>query len=262
MQEGLTPLQPDRRTKWQAFLDRLSRRQEKLLLMLLISLYGFGGYFLIGLTTVAESARSLMTPADASTPFVPYFIWAYAWVYTAAYYPAFVIRDRQLFRRYCLALLMASTTAFVCFVVFPVSGIPLRPSMDGYDLHRFENWCMRFLFAYDPPFNLFPSLHMAIAAIATVAAWKARRLYGWLALGPAASVGLAIVLVKQHYLADGFAGFLLAMVCCRVSLQQWSPEPASEPAHDWRAPWQYILFHSLFYLAFYVAFRSGWQPWA
>jgi len=232
-------------------------------------LYCFFGYYAIGLNTDPDpaAARRLETAFDRALPFVPAMAWFYAWVYTAMLYPLFTVRSPSLFRRVCAAYLVVITASLVGFWAFPVTAEGFRPgpeAMADLDMGVFHNWGLRLNFHLDPPVNLFPSLHLGIAALAALGAWRARRAFGAVAFVLVAGIAAAICLVKQHYAVDGVAGLALAGLAYAAVVRPWSrPEGEDGPAaYGWRGPLGYLAFHASVYGALYVAFALGARPWA
>jgi hypothetical protein len=83
-----------------------------------------------------------------------------------------------LFRRTVLAYALTIAVSLVLFVAVPVTSIGLRVDPATLDVKRLSPWAVAALYRIDPPFNLFPSLHLSIAVLAAASASKARRVYG------------------------------------------------------------------------------------
>jgi membrane-associated phospholipid phosphatase len=220
-------------------------------------------FWLIGYGVDPHAAAVLRTPLDDAVPFWPWSVYMYSWVYTSMLYPLFVIRCPALFRRTLLAYALVLAVCLASFALFPVTSLGLRPDVAALDTTTFHGWGTRLTFFVDPPTNLFPSQHLAIATLCVLAAWKARPLWGALALPIALGVGVSILTMKQHYIADGLAAVALAFAAWALVLRRYRP-PAGTPrvAATWRGPAAYFAFHGLVYLALFVAFRAGWRPWA
>ena len=75
-------------------------------------------------------------------------------------------------------------------------------------------------------------------------------------------ITLSTVLVKQHFVADGLAGFALACLVYRFTIAGYesAPERAASVAYTWRGPLAYLGFHLALVGAFYLAFTLGWEP--
>lgn len=235
--------------------------REKLILTALLCLWTFGGYYLIGLTYDPSRGHSLMTRFDEAIPFLPQFMWAYEGVYTFLLFPMFVVRCQRLFRRVAWAYFWVATVSLVIWALYPVTAIGLRPDVTNLATDSFHTWGLRVNYALDPPLNLFPSLHVAIATLAALCAGKARPLWGaWGAVGTGA-ICLAVVFVKQHFVADAVAGVLLAAACYRGAVAGYpSGLPREQVAYDWRGPSSYLLLHLGAVVLFGAAYLADWRP--
>jgi membrane-associated phospholipid phosphatase len=131
----------------------------------------------------------------------------------------------------------------------------LRTDVSSLDATRFSRWAVSTLYAIDPPFNLFPSLHLSIALLAASAAWKARRAYGAAALTSLAPVAASICTVKQHFVLDGIGGAALAAVVHAVVLRPYRPEPGSTPPRAGADPQAYGALLAAAYAGLYLGFR-------
>jgi len=222
----------------------------------------FGGYFWIGHTTDPASAATLATPLDAAIPFVPESIWIYAAVYGMIALPIFVVESPALFRRIALAYVAIVATCLACFWFFPVSSAGLRPPLDGVEASAFVLWGLHLNYALDPPVNLFPSLHVAGAAIAALAAGRVRRAWGvggWVAV---AAVSVAVCTVKQHFWVDAAAGIALAGVSHAAFVRPFAVPPGERAGRGPASLAAFAAFLAALYLALYGAYRAGFEPWA
>lgn len=155
-----------------------SKPVERLWMTLALGLWVFGGYFVVGLAMDPSRATTLFTRVDDWIPFDVTWVLIYAGVYSSMGYPLFVVRCQRLFRRVALAYFVVGGLATATFVAYPVMSIPLRPDVAVLDVSTFTGWGMRLNYFLDPPYNCFPSLHMAVATLAGLVAWKARPLWG------------------------------------------------------------------------------------
>jgi hypothetical protein len=237
---------------------------ERLALIAVLFLFTFSGYYAIGLHADPAAAHTLRTPLDDAIPFVPLTIYLYVWIYTAMLYPAFTVRCRGLFRRVAVAYAVAVAVCLVSFALFPVTSLGFRPDLAQLPDARFHEWGVRLNFMLDPPFNLFPSLHVAAATLAALAAAKARRAYGALGALVLGGVSVAVCTVKQHYVADAVAGIALGIAAYAFVLRPFAVRhrPVSDVAFGWTGPASYLGFHALVMLGLYALFRAGLRPWA
>ncbi len=200
-------------------------------------------------------ARELATPIDGAMPFVPWMIYIYLCVFPAALMPVFVVRSPRLFRRTVLAYAIAIIVSLVVFVLWPVTSLHLRADPAAFDRGRFTDWCLSLVYEIDPPVNLFPSLHLSIAALAAGALWKARRVYGAAAIVLVLAIGISISAVKQHFLVDGVGGLVLAAGIYAVVLRPFRPAPGEPPAgYPWQGPALYLVFQAAVFAALFGVF--------
>ena len=213
------------------------------------------GYFGVGLGVDPSRARELRTALDGRIPFIARSVWVYLGLFPASLLPLFVVRCPRLFRRATLSYAIAIAASLVVFVAMPVTSIGLRTDPSLLDVTRFSSWAVSTLYAIDPPFNLFPSLHLSIALLAALAAGKARRAYGAAAWAGLAPVAASICTVKQHFVLDGLGGAALAAVVHAVVLRPYRPLPSTDPAYGWRGPTAFAAFAAALYAGLYLGFR-------
>ena len=213
------------------------------------------GYFGVGWSIDPARARQLSTVLDQRIPFVAASVWVYLWVFPASLLPLFLVRSPELFRRTLLAYTIAIAVSVVFFVALPVTSSGLRVETDTLDVSRFAPWAVALVYRTDPPFNLFPSLHLSIAALAALSAAKARKVYGAVAFAGVALLAVSICTVKQHYVIDAVGGAALAALVYAAVLRSYAPPPGTDPAYGWRGPAAYAVFLLAAYAGLYAGFR-------
>jgi membrane-associated phospholipid phosphatase len=158
-------------------------------------------------------------PLDALFPAVP----AWAFVYGCLYLfliilPVFVVREDELIRRTLYAYIFVWLAAYACFLAYPtVAPRPARVAGDG-----FAAWGLRFLYAADPPYNCFPSLHVAHSFVSAFAARRVHRGLGVAALAAASLVAVSTLFTRQHYVLDVASGILLAALAGLLFLRGYA----------------------------------------
>lgn len=195
------------------------------LLVALIPFYVFIPEFLYGRTLhVPELALDRLIPLQP----------AWALVYGSLYLyvillPVFVVRQDEQIRRTVLAYLTIWLTAYVCFLVYPTMAS--RPaSVDG---DGFLVWGLRTLYSSDPPYNCFPSLHVAHSFVSALTCRRVHRGVGIVATVCASLVAISTLFTKQHYILDVIAGIALAFAAWLLFLRT---DPRDEvPELDRRA---------------------------
>jgi membrane-associated phospholipid phosphatase len=179
---------------------------------------------------IADVARtgSPSTPAiafDRAIPLQP--VWAL--VYGALYLflillPVFTVREEEHLRRTVWAYLSVWITAYICFLAYPT----VAPRMDTVAGDGFAVWGLRFLYGADPPYNCFPSLHVAHSFVSALTVYRVHRKVGAFALIMAVLVAVSTLFTKQHYVLDVVAGVLMALVAYGIFLRGFPYEKTPE----------------------------------
>lgn len=145
--------------------------------------------------------------------------------------PVFVVQQDELIRRTVWAYITVWTVSYTAFLSYPT----IAPRPDTVSGYGFAVWGLRFLYDADPPYNCFPSLHVAHSFVSGLACYRVHRALGLVALLCASLVGISTLYTKQHYVADVIAGVLLAFLAYAVFLRPHSR--TSVPAlHQHLAP--------------------------
>lgn len=231
-----------------------SRALERAALTAGLTAFFVGGYFGVGLMQDPTRARELTTVLDEQIPFVAYSVWVYIWVFPAALIPLFVVRCTWLFHRTALAYAVVIAVSLICFAVFPVTSERLRVPSAMLNVAHPSDWAVSVLYALDPPYNLFPSLHLSIAALAALSAWRTARVYGAAAFVGVGFVGLAVCTVKQHFVLDVLGGFALAALAGALILGPCDAPGSDARAYSRRGPTMYLAFVALIYAGFYATY--------
>ncbi len=223
----------------------------------LVGLVFVGGYYGVAELVPGASARDLSTPLDALIPFHPGWLLVYVAVYPAATLPLFVVRDAPLLRRIALAYLGVIALCLVCFSIWPVSGAPLRDSVGSLDPDRLLEWGTLLLYRLDPPRNLFPSLHIALATLAVCGAGRAQPVVGRVGAIALVFIVCSVVGIRQHYAVDALVGGLLALASAAAALRPWRPDPSHPPARPPRSALGCLALYVLGVSSFGLAFLLG-----
>ena len=91
--------------------------------------------------------------------------------------PVLVVRQQELFRRGLQAYLMVMLVAYVGFLLYPTAAPrPAEVLGDG-----FAAWSLRLAYSLDPPYNCFPSLHVAYSFVSALTCYRVHRGVGAIA---------------------------------------------------------------------------------
>lgn len=142
-------------------------------------------------------------------PFVPLLIIPYMSIDLLFVGGPFLCQSRDELRVLSQRITFAILVAGACFLL-----IPLRLSGERLQPHDWAAVIFKFLHGFDQPYNLFPSLHIALRTI--LADLYAKHTKGitrfashvWFSL-----IGLSTLLTYQHHFVDIVGGFVLAAIC-------------------------------------------------
>jgi membrane-associated phospholipid phosphatase len=169
-------------------------------------------------------SRTVHVPAialDRIIPLQPGWVLSYGGLYFfLILLPFFLVRETGHLQRTVLAYLTVWITALACFLIYPtISPRPAKVAGRG-----FGAWGLRFLYAADPPYNCFPSIHVAHSFVSAFTCKVVHRRVGILALLCAVLVALSTLVIKQHYILDVVAGAMLAWGAWAVFLRSYPRE--------------------------------------
>jgi membrane-associated phospholipid phosphatase len=162
-----------------------------------------------------ERAVILKFALDDKMPVLPAFVIPYVlWFGFVAAVFLYLVFDRGQGRRvyrHTGAVVLATILASVIFFIYP-TYVP-RPDLAP------DSWTSRLLlliYAVDEPYNCFPSLHVAVAAINSISLWHYGPRHFVFRLATillAVLIMFSTVLTSQHYWPDVLGGLVLAVLC-------------------------------------------------
>jgi protein-tyrosine phosphatase len=191
-------------------IERRSARSTQLVTSLSLSalflvVYGWTNWF----TAQRANVPTLFFEWERSIPFVPLMIVPYMSIDLFFVVAPFLCGSNRELTTFSKRIAAAILVGGVCFLLFPLRFAFERPHADGW-LGLIFDWFR----GLDQPFNLLPSLHIALRTI--LADHYARHTRGflrgasniWFIL-----IGLSAVLTYQHHFMDVVAGFALGVYC-------------------------------------------------
>jgi membrane-associated phospholipid phosphatase len=116
----------------------------------------------------------------------------------------------ELRLRVLTAMAFATLVAAAVFILYPTTLPRQTPPGEGV-----TDSLVSLLYACDVPTNCFPSLHVALAALATraaVGAWTRRVAVFW-----ASAIGVSTLTTGQHLVVDVLGGLFLAVAAWAVT---------------------------------------------
>ncbi|WP_419419422.1 phosphatase PAP2 family protein [Legionella sp. D16C41] len=172
------------------------------------------GYYFISYASIVPREPLVQLQVDKAIPFWPWTVWIYL---IGLYLPIpYIIEKARRPEILVTALLATLCTGFIAFAFFWL--VPMaypRPSViPGGGL---SSQLLTWVYLVDSPINTFPSLHVGYSTIFYLIIREevpSQRLFFF--------VNLCLILAstlttKQHFLLDGIAGILLALLSFRAA---------------------------------------------
>ena len=216
-------------------------------------------YLFIGRPAPGRVHHAPAIPLDHAIPLLP----AWSLIYGALYafliaLPVFLVREEEHLRRTVRAYLAVWIGAYLVFLAYPTVA-PRPATVDGTG---FGAWGLRLLYDMDPPYNCFPSLHVAHSFVSALTCLRIHRGVGIAALATAGLVALSTLFTKQHYVLDVVVGVVMAVAAFACFVR---PQPVEEvPAADRQvAPtfaWGLLVCSSLGLAGCWIAYRLLGAP--
>jgi membrane-associated phospholipid phosphatase len=150
---------------------------------------------------------SLSTALDEIIPLVVDFEYIYVLGYLIPFVPLFVIKNISKMNILIVSFIILNLFAFTCFISFPVY-CP-RPS---FEIDSLSAYLLSLEYLYDKPVNNFPSLHAGIAWLLYLSCRGYHKPVNAAMFLIAIGIGISAVFIKQHFMADIFAGYILTHV--------------------------------------------------
>ena len=213
--------------------------------ILFITVYGLTGW----LTSLRSGVGTWAFEWERNVPFVPWLVVPYMSLDLFFVAAPFLCTDRTELRTLGRRMTGAIVAAGTMFALMPLQFAFPRPTPGGWTAGMFEA-----LYGFDRPFNLFPSLHVAILVILSGTYHRHTRgvvrslTHTWFGL-----VGLSTMLTYQHHVVDVVGGLALGFLCCYVIPERRATYPTTTNARIGR-----------WYLAASVVLGAGaisLRPW-
>ena len=190
--------------------------------------------FVYGLSNAVAAGRSdvgtWFFAWELRIPFVPALILPYMSIDLFFVGSFFLCEDRIELRTHARRIAVAILAAGSVFLVFPLTtGYP-RPEVSGW-----SGWLFEFLWSFDRPHNLAPSLHVALASLLwPLYARHTRGRLQWFLNGWFTLMVLSPLFTWQHHLLDVVTGAMLGQVCIFAFPERRDSALASSAAGNFR----------------------------
>jgi membrane-associated phospholipid phosphatase len=146
---------------------------------------------------------------ELHVPFVPAFVVPYLSIDLFFVASFLLCGGKSELRAHARRIAAAILIAGMAFLVFPLTIGYSRPAVSGWAGELFE-----FLWSFDEPHNLAPSLHVALATLLwPVYAWHTRGGLRWAVHVWFALIVASPLLTWQHHVLDIATGAMLGQVC-------------------------------------------------
>lgn len=170
------------------------------------------------------TVRSLEIPFDSKIPLLPwtalvYNSWAPLIVVLALYY---LVRDRTLYRRYLLTMILGQLMADATFPLFQ-TRIPV-PYEEVYGATDFFSRILAITYRTDNNYCGFPSIHVILCTLTIIFIWKLDAAKLWLKILVSfyfTLVAITTVTTKQHVVLDIPGGIIYGIAAVPLAIPLW-----------------------------------------
>ncbi|MEW5735808.1 MAG: phosphatase PAP2 family protein [Thermodesulfobacteriota bacterium] len=166
------------------------------------------GYMYLNYTTInSERFYDVSFEFEKRIPFYYQLVWSYIFVYFLVIVMFLTINSDALLNEAVKTFMVCMGIHFLFFYFMPVKMVD-RPVLvpNGNLWHDYA----AFWYWVDEPTTLFPSAHVSMSFCSAYYTRRVNKRLGDFCLLVAAYVAVSVVLIKQHYVADVLAGFILA----------------------------------------------------
>jgi len=176
----------------------LYRRHEKFFLTIFTVLLWCVCYFGINIISRHRKTHILALPFEQNIPFVPFFVIFYMLTYVIIFMVIVVVKDIKDFRRTALAFILVIVVSSIFYLAYPVEAV--RPNITNPDTIILK--LLAFVYIIAEPYNLFPSLHIALTTLALLICFHFKRFVGYLLIPFVTLITASTLFLKQHYIVD------------------------------------------------------------
>ena len=187
-------------------------------------------YFLTENLIPPERCHLVHSPLDDAIPFlegfaIPYCFWFALIVISLGW---FLLYDVESFKRLQVFIIITQIGAMIVYILWP-SVQDLRPAVFPRD--NYLTRLAAFIYAFDTPTGVCPSLHVAYSLGMASCWWKCKKASVWwriFVVIAAVVISIATAFVKQHSVIDIFAALPLALLAEILTFHVIYPKKKTE----------------------------------
>lgn len=150
-----------------------------------------------------------LTSADRYIPLWPYAIIFYEMYFFFIFAPFVLLKKEEDLKRAVTTMLSGMFVAWIFYVIYPV--LITRP-IAGFQVSNTIDSMLASLWNFDLYFPVFPSEHVLMSCLAAFILVKFYKKWAALPLLIAVAISVSTLFIKQHYIFDVVAGFVIAAV--------------------------------------------------
>ena len=162
------------------------------------------------------AAHNLQTAFDTHWPFMP--VLAIPYLLTL---PVFWLTllygawQNKKFEALTATVIITYSLSYLIFFVFQTHVVRPADTAPG-----FLDGLVRAIYSHDPPYNAFPSLHVAMAVILGFYFYQIKSRWLWLVAVFSVLVILSTLFIRQHYILDVIGGLMLSATVSYVCFRK------------------------------------------
>ena len=213
-------------------------------------------YFVIAIVTRGRRTYAPEMALDRAIQVEPAWMLVYGSLYVfALVLPLLVVRDWPLVQRAMKAYLLVMLLSYLGFLLYPTAA----PRTDEVTGPGFAAWTLQIAYSLDPPYNCFPSLHVAYSFVSALTCYRVHRGLGVAAAVWASLIGVSTLYTKQHYVVDVVVGTAAGLAAYFLFLRSY-PRAAVAESHRARAPVRALIAAGSFgvmVIAFWIVYWTS-----
>jgi len=175
--------------------------------MTVVTFIYFLPYILINRYSDGRTQTDFYGIIEQNIPVIPISIIVYVSCFILVFLPYFFVKDKKKFLNMAGSYLLVLVIAYTVFLIFPVKAV--RPEIIGT---TFFQQAMNLMYVLDGPYNMFPSLHVALSFLAAFWINSEKNKFGKIAILWAILISLSTLTTKQHTSADILGGLAVSLL--------------------------------------------------